>query len=178
MLAIYKENDTKYVTKTTNYLLSMIGINFSKFAKMGLIDAYLGDAEREYAFPVMHLLCAPLYDEEFADFCEEVKLHPNFVDDYDVDDTLVMFVFKIPKVYWSDLKLFKEGRFSKINRDFVKKNFKDFKDVRRKVLDKDVYYRKKVEEYLGVYLDEDAELEGIPLPEKEIFRYQGNGWGN
>lgn len=178
MLLIYKENDTEFVTKTSYYLLPMIGINFKLFCDYGFIDAYLGDGLRSYPSKAMYLLFAPEYTEEFAEFCERVREHENFIDDYDVDDEHVMIVFKIPKKYHEDVELFKQGKFSKISKEYVKTSFKDFKDPRRKVFDRDKYLKLKVEEFLGVNLEDDAELEGIPLPEKEIFRYEDNGWGN
>lgn len=154
----------------------MTDVNVKTFIEYGLKDAYLGDAERQYTLPTIHMLFEPIYDEHFSEFCEQVQGLENYVDDYDISDTQVMFVFKIPSKYYDDIEFFKAGKFSRINQEYVKKVFPSFKDPRRKVFVKDPYLRKKIEDSLGVVLPEDAELEGIPLPENEVYRYNGNGW--
>lgn len=176
MLLLYKGTDEKFNTKTSNYLSPMVSINVKLFIEFGWVDTYLGDALRNYGVPTMHFLFRPEYNEEFSEFCEKIKTHVNFVDDYDVSEEEVMFVFKIPEMYYEDIERFKRGEFSKISPEYVKKVFKDFKDPRRKVFVKDPYLKAKVEDFIGVKLDDDAELEGIPLPEKEVFNYNGGGW--
>lgn len=174
MLAIHKEGETKWLTKTCNYLINTLNINVGLFIDFGLKDAYLGDWEKPVNFPAIYLLFEPEFTDNFAEFCEKIKSHPNYAFEYDLKGQ-VMFVFKIPEEYWNDIELFKQGKYSEIDKKYVKKNFTDFKDVRYKVFSKDVYYRRKIEQYLKQDLPEDAELEGIPLPENEIYRYRGNG---
>lgn len=175
MLAIFKGGDTKWLTKTCNYLINTININVGTFIDFGLKDAYLGDGEKPVNFPAIYLLFEPEFTDNFADFCEKIKKHPNYEFEYDLEGE-VMFVFKIPEEFWNDVELFKQGKYSEISKSYVRKNFTKFDDPRYKVFNKDVYYRKKVEDYIGEPLSDTDELEGIPLPENEIYRYKGKGW--
>lgn len=176
MLTLYKTKGEKFYTKTSNYLVTMLGINVRDFMDMGWEDSYLGDCKRIYEMPVIHLLFKPEYDEEFADFCHDVKLHQNYIDDYDISDNEVVFVFKIPEHYLPQMEYFKEGKFSKFDEAYVKKAYPTHKDPRRKVCLKDPYLREKIEVLLGCTLPEDAELESLPLPEGELLNYDGKGW--
>ena len=178
MLLLYKKEGETFVTKTSNYLIPMIRVNLKVFMRLGLVEAYLGNALREYEFPTMHLLFKPIYDEEFAQFCADVRHHPNFVDDYDISEEEVMFVFAIPDEFLEDVEKFKQGKFSEISSAYIKKYYNNFRDPRYKVFNKDAYLRKEIEDRLGRALPEDAELESLPLPEVEIYNNKEGlkGW--
>lgn len=165
--------------KTTSYLAAMLEYPLNGFFKdCGFINCYLGD----HSFPEVHQNCiyVRLKPKEITEtvirHLKEARTHKDYVRDYDLPYGEIMYVFKLDEKFENDIRMFKQGKYSKINREFVEKNFaKDSK--RYKVLTKNSEYKNSLAELYRVNDNYIEELDSIPNPEKEIFRFNETvGW--
>lgn len=160
-------------TKTTSYIAPMVKEDLTVFLDHGFINCYLGDNGYGINYPNhLYLRVSPKeFSDDFRATTEKIRNSPAYVADYDLPDREVMFVFKIDEDYLNNLKEFKKGKYSKIDKAYVEKAFK--KDSKRyKILNQDPDYRATLEESLSVVLPENAELEEIPEAANEIFRFK------
>jgi len=166
----------KTYNKTTSYLAPMIKQDLSVFLDFNFINCYLGDQGHDVEYKNhLYLRVAPdSFSDKFKAISDLVRRSPEYVTDYDLPNKEVMFVFKISENYFEDLRLFKEGKYSKIDKKYVERSFKK-NSKRYKVFNQDPEYRAMLEESWEVRLPANAELESIPNPEHEIFRYT-RGW--
>lgn len=165
-------------TKTTSYLASMVNYAFSNFRPFNFINCYLGDhgAEKDYNNHICVRVSPDDFTDEFREIQNAVRKSDEYVADYDLPNMEVMFVFKLPEKYRADVELFKLGKYSKMNRDYVNEKFEKG-SKKFKVFTKDPGYRAALEDECGLRLPEDAELASIPNPEEEVFRFNNKrGW--
>jgi len=165
--------------KTTIYLAAMLDYGLDKFVSdMGFLNCYLGD----HAYPVQYtdhifIRAKPAsFNKEVLDILEETKKHKSFVRMYDLLEDEIMVVFKLNSSYSKDILMFKLGKYSKISKEYVNTYFNK-NSKRYKVFSKDEEYKAAIRELYAVRESSIEELESIPLPEEEIFRYDGiRGW--
>lgn len=125
-------------TKTATFLFPLLGIPKEIF-KCNVLDnwgrlkfdnrflnAYLKNScidkynDKDYVFIVMR----NFQDVDFDGFCKTLQAFPNYVDEYDVHDCLVM-VFSVPEVNQEDFTKVKNGQYSKVSircRDLILAN--------------------------------------------------------
>lgn len=157
--------------RTSQFLVFVLGIRLSEFINHGFINSYLGDDGHDPHFQnCIYLRCKPVFSEAFTDFCEKMDKVSNFVADYDLPSGEVMFVFRVPDRYHQDLIHFKNGKYSNISKDYVIRLFRPG-DFRYQICQRSPEQRRKLESELNVALGPDSELDSIPKPEEEIFRY-------
>lgn len=176
------EVEIKY-NRTTRFLLPSLRLNEEALIKMGLINVYLGDNEYDCRWDLegcLYLLFKPnKLDEEFEEYCELMRQLPCYKDEYDVDDG-VIFICEIPKEYKHIVKPFKEGKYSQIDKTYVKQCVPQFINgklsKRWKIFYKDKSIMEELAKELGYKTLEDAErwiveVEDKPYAQDEIFRY-------
>lgn len=130
-------SDVKF-TKTATFLFPLLGIP-KKLFKCNILDrfgrlkydnrflnAYLKNThiekydDKDYVFVVMR----NYQDVDFDGFCKTLQAFPNYVDEYDVEDCLIM-IFSVPEENQADFDLLKQGQYSKISvrcRDLILAN--------------------------------------------------------
>lgn len=165
-------------TKTTSYIAPMISENLSPFKEFNFLNCYLGDHGYDVKYEdALYLRVAPEeFNTGFKKLTEQVRKSKEYITDYDLPNREVMFVFQIGTQYKQDLEHFKNGKYSKIDRNYVEKNFLQ-NSKRYKVLTRDPEYRVMLEELLSIHLPANAELASIPEASTEIFRFNNlRGW--
>jgi hypothetical protein len=106
--------------------------------------------------------------------------HHRFVESYSPVDGDTLYAFKLSEDEQQKLvKPFVEGRYSKIDRDYVEKFFPNVPHHRlygnRLVLDKSPRLKEAIEDELGVTLPDNAEVWSKPKLEYELYGYpKGN----
>ncbi len=107
--------ESKEYTKTTSFLLPMINVNKVNLIRYGLENCYLGDHEHPEGIiweKHLYIVFQPeLYDKEFIDYCDSLRYHENYEEDYDTNDNKVVYVFKLPEKYHNSFEYFKEGKY-------------------------------------------------------------------
>jgi len=176
----YYKQETK---KNSSYwfILPYFGLDNNKLFSYNLINTYLHDHTAQYQYPnCLHLLFQqPKFNLGFNKYIEQLRQHPNYIDSYDVIGSgTFMVVFDTSEIL-DILKLFKQGKYSEFPEDFKEKYFikysADGKLTHRwKVFQKHEDMKKIIEEKIGQYLPEGAEVWDIPIPEKEIYYYNQN----
>lgn len=164
--------------RTSQFLVFMLGVRLSEFIEYGFLNSYLGDDEHDPHYNnCIYIRCKPVFSESFTDFCEKLNKIDNFVIDYDLPNGEVMFVFKVPQKYHKDLIHFKNGKYSLLDKQYVKNRFRPG-DFRYQICERTPERRKELETELKVLLEDQSELDSIPKPEHEIFRYNQmkNNW--
>lgn len=140
--------------------------------KHGLINTYLGDAD--YAKGWGDYLFIEMDNSSTKLDC--LTKNPLYVDSYPRGQTTTMYVFNI-QGHKNIIEPFKEGKYSKIDRAYVVRNFPHIeganKSINREILDKSPRIRQYQEERIGVTLPPNAEVWDRPIPEKEVYAYVG-----
>jgi hypothetical protein len=121
-------SDVKF-TKTATFLFPLLGIPKALF-KCNILDswgrlkfderflnAYLKNdciekyKDKDYVFVVLR----NYQDVEFDKFCKTLQAFPNYVDEYDVQDCLIV-VFSVPEENQEDFNLIKQGLYSQVSK--------------------------------------------------------------
>lgn len=175
------EAEIKY-NKSTRFLLPSLRLNEEILLKMGFKNVYLSDHQYDVRWDFencLYLLFRPkVMNEEFEAYCSSMRLLPSYKDEYDVDGG-VMFVLQVPPRFQHILKPFKRGKYSEIDKNYVKECIPQFINgavsKRWKVFYKDKSLVEELAEELGYKSMEIAlkwidEVEDKPYFEDEIFR--------
>jgi hypothetical protein len=130
-------SDVKF-TKTATFLFPLLGIPKSLFKcdirhpwgtqkfDNRFLNAYLKNdciekyKDKDYVFLVLR----NYQDVDFNKFCNTLQAFPNYVDEYDVRDCLIV-IFSVPEENQEDFDLIKKGKYSKISvksRDLILNN--------------------------------------------------------
>jgi hypothetical protein len=130
-------SDVKF-TKTATFLFPLLGIPKSLFKcdirhpwgtqkfDNRFLNAYLKNdciekyKDKDYVFLVLR----NYQDVDFNKFCNTLQAFPNYVDEYDVRDCLIV-IFSVPEENQEDFDLIKRGKYSKISvksRDLILNN--------------------------------------------------------
>lgn len=178
---IKDKTEVKY-NRTSRFLLPSLRLNEEALIKMGLVNVYLCDHEYDIRWDLegcLYLLFKPVkLDREFEEYCELMRQLPCYKDEYDVDKG-VIFVCEIPKQYQNILPTFKQGKYSEIDKKYVKECIPQLIGGKLSKRWKIFYRDKSILEELGKELgltEKEAdeyilEVEDRPYAQDEIFRY-------
>ena len=174
--------EVKY-NRTTRFLLPSLRLNDDALIKMGLVNCYLTDNEYDVRWDLegcLYLLFKPQkLDTEFEEYCDLMRELPCYKDEYDIENGVV-FVCQIPTIYQNIVKPFKQGKYSAIDKNYVKHCVPQFINgklsKRWKIFYKDKSIIEELAKELGYKTEEEAnkwivEVEDKPYAEDEIFRY-------
>lgn len=168
-------------TYATKYLLPLTGQTYTPLYYNGFQNAYLKDADRnpdgalgENLFLLFKKKDYVLDPEDFI----------NYIDEYDIGKKYKMVVISIePHDFVHIVEPLLAGQYSKIDRNYVERNFPRIvarlvdgfpsfvKNEKYQVLFQDEELRDEIETMLDVTLPENAELDSIPDSEFETFKY-------
>jgi len=90
---------------------------------------------------------------------DKMEAHDQFVDCYEPYDEHIMVVFELPKKdYVTVIKPFLEGKYSKIDKKYVRLNFRDKNSTNYQILSKDPELKEYWEDTLNTTLPSGAEV--------------------
>lgn len=174
--------------KTTLFMLpalnlSMDKTNYELLRYFGFVNCFIDHKQglvkaQDALYMVFNPSRAALQD--FSKFFDIYKTYPNFVDDYIVDQNLIVVIFRVKEKWRESYSAFKASRYSKMSKEYAEL-FKRPDLATGKVRTAREYfiihrheeYRLHLEDKLGIdfHIDKNAELLD-PLDEKEIFDYE------
>lgn len=188
----YEEPNLSKLNKTSRFVFPGLGLDFEFLWKNSFVNAYLCDHEYEVHYDNhLYLLFNPLkFTTKFEQFCEVLRDHESFVDEYDIleqPEGKVMMVFRYPEEYHSNvLEPFKQGAYSKFSLGYMEKHIEKYDGTGKLSLRWQIYHkhgdaRKTIEDLVGEKLSKDQEVWSRPLPKDEIYRYNPEitiDWGH
>lgn len=116
-------------TDTTTFLLPSLGISLETLFKLGFINCYLRDKNREKINEKdvpLYLLFKPdekqvhALTETIERFEEQEDLQNFYLDDYDYEGGYIVIVLKFPQRFIKDYNRFLEGKYSHFSQGFCK----------------------------------------------------------
>ena len=111
---------------------------------------------------------------EFLRFEQKLRQLSSFKRMEDPSPYFTLFVFNIPTEYLEDYQNFCLGKYSKLSATLKDKIFQfhqaDANSVLGQILYKSTKRRLRMQESLGMQIDEDAELLSVPNLEQEVYR--------
>lgn len=173
MTEVIKENNSNL------FLLPAIRLNIPLLKDNGLENVYLGDHKYEIIHEnCLYLLFSPKeFNENFEAFCESLRKVGSFVDEYDVEGNKVMFVFKFPDKLKDTLQSFKNGEYSKFDKEYIKEGFPPINPVTKlpskihQILIKHPKMKEELMEKYNVDAEVLTEFWSKPNPADEIYNY-------
>lgn len=165
--------------KTTTYLSPMLEYPIAELiSNFGFLNCYLGD----HSYPdnpknsIFVRFRPPRIDDALRELIKEAESNPRHLRTYDLPHGEIMFIFELDQKFEKDIEMFKRGKFSKMSREYAESNFSK-ESKRYKVLVKDPEYKQSIVDKYRVNENAVEELDSIPEPEKEIFRFNDLlGW--
>ncbi|TXG82644.1 MAG: hypothetical protein E6R13_04660 [Spirochaetes bacterium] len=171
------------MTKSTSFIKQILEIPHGQAKNNGYIDAYIGyypESRDEWGD---NIYLAFKLDQISSDYRRFLMDHKDFMTVYLNEQDLV-FKFSIS----DDFKVqvmdpFKNGQYSKIDRNYVKTYFSQYVTDRSQriktsmnwqILTKDDELKKYWEKRIGVTFTEDMEVWSRPEKEEEIYGYQSS----
>ena len=120
-------NHIKKWTKTTSFLVPACGLDVSLLIEEGFVNAFLNDEKHSKTLDNVediYLLFKPdNLKEDFEYFCEVLRNHSNFLEEYDPIEGHVMFRFKLDS-QWAHIKQeLATSKYSAIDKEYVKEFF-------------------------------------------------------
>lgn len=177
-----KSNTEIKYNKTTRFLLPSLGLSDKALLDMGLVNSYLVDHGYDVRWDLdgcLYLLFKPeKMDDLFEEYCKAMRKLSHFKDEYDVEEGIIM-VLEIPEKYKSIIKPFKQGQYSKIDKNYVKECIPQYVNgklsKRWKIFYKDKSLISDIAKEFGMN-EHDSELfiqevEELPYVEEEIYRF-------
>jgi hypothetical protein len=181
-------------SKTSSFLLPACGFDAAVLQEYGLKNAYLNDykyirEEDDEDIDVFIVFSPNKAEEDFEGFCKVMRIHENFLDEYDVEVSGTHYVVFRVKLHdkWAHVKEeLITSKYSEIDRNYVQKYFKPkvfsgrdvygqpiYKDSTNwLILTKSPILKEQLEEALDVVIDEDLEVWEKLHSSEEIFRYE------
>jgi hypothetical protein len=161
------------LNKSYTYVLPMLSTEIA-LVKQGLVNTFIGDTDYPKYDNHIFLLYKFSGSKEFLEYEDFLTNTHLFVDKYDPDDSHVMFVFDVPAFYQTDYEMFKEGKYSEMNRDykviiFAFHDIMDYEHRVAKVLFKHPDLREEWEERTGTDIPESMEVSSVPDLEREVY---------
>lgn len=172
--------------QTTRYMLPAIEfnpnrVNFDTLKRMGFINCYVDfkncPIKRDSSY--IYVVFKPNEEAllEFNSFYEYYSTCSNFVEDFCIDDRVIVLVFKIEKWVHSYTN-FKHSKFSLMDKKYAEL-FKTYNE-KKEIVFSEPYYaihkhkvlKKELEERIGQEIPEEYELVSRLEKEKEVFEYE------
>jgi hypothetical protein len=158
-------------TITSIFIVPTLKINRDRLRGNGFINGYVSDCQREDQYEnCIYVVFKPDDIGRFRDFLQdEYDRTVSVIEDYDYDDGVVVVVYQLDKEFQKDIKLIKQGKYSKTSKHF-QEIFPRIMKIRREGLHRDeisLQYRifnktqdlrEYWEEKLGVVLDDNMEV--------------------
>ncbi len=112
--------DVEKKTNSTRFLLRGVGLKRKVLEDYGFINAYIDDKHHEPHYTeALYLLFQPKDINELNIFLEIEKERTNlYVEDYDYSGGYVVVVYKFPKEYEKEYRLFLQGKYSKFSKKY------------------------------------------------------------
>lgn len=165
------------IQKSASFILPTLGLSLSELRSNGFKTTYLGDARLSNW---RELLGTKLYVELDSSctpsFLKKMTQHENY-SNLRMDGDNYLIEFDVPAKWRSGVvDKFLEGKYSEIDRDYVKENFPKYtstntESVNYQILTKSPELKEYWEIILDVDLDEDAEVWSIPELSDEIKNF-------
>lgn len=165
------------VQKSSSFLLPILDLNFHELTSNGFINTFVADAKwmDDLGSNILVLFNSESITSEFI---SKLRAHKLYKKDYQVDDGL-MFVFDLSEWREKVVLPFLDGKYSQIDRDYVKKYFPEkiyqggvlAQSVNYKILTKHEDLRYYWEAIIDTSLPEDAEVWSKPELTDEVFNY-------
>lgn len=171
------------VQKSSSFILPILGISISKLYNNGLLNSYLGSVEYTGSSDWGELIFLEFNTSKLSStFLSELRNSEHYNDEYDPTSNTVHIVFRIPEKYLETVvQPFLEGKYSKIDRNYVKQYFPPMvltdsggylPSMNYKILTKDQGVANYWREFRGLDIPEDAEVWSRPEKEDEIYGYK------
>lgn len=163
--------------KSASFILPTLGLDYSVLKRNGFQTTYLGDARlSDWRSTLGEKLYVELDSTCSSTYLKELTKHPQY-SNLRMDGDNYLIEFDIPKK-WKETVVdkFIEGKYSEIDRDYVKTYFPKYtstasESMNYKILTKSEELKEYWETILDVELDQDAEVWSIPELEDEIKNY-------
>lgn len=175
-------------TKTSSFLVPACDLDIAILLEYGFINAFLGDENHnklDDSQEDIYLLFEynPI-NNYFEELCSVLRNHENFLEEYDPEEGYVMIRFKLNDKWKHIKQQLISGKYSLIDREYVKQFFNPkiivgespygeylYKDsVNYQILMKSPVLKERWEEKLGVVFKDDYEVCSKPDMEEEIYR--------
>lgn len=104
------------------FFVNMLGISREDLKGNGLINAYIGDVEKEEHYKdALFLLFKPKDITKFRNFLDEqYDINKSIIEDYDYPDGYTVVVYKMHPKWKEDVLMVKTGKYSKTSPAFQK----------------------------------------------------------
>ena len=158
-------------TVTTIFLVPTLKINKDSLQSNGFINGYVHDLSRDVQYEhCIYLLFKPENIEKFREFLDkEYERTKDVIDDYDLEDGVVVVVYKLNDKYQSDIELVMQGKYSQTSNEFqsifpkiikIVKNglHKDEISLQYRIFKKSMDLRAYWEDRIGETFTEDMEV--------------------
>jgi hypothetical protein len=158
-------------TVTSIFMSPLLKIKRETLKKLGFINAYVKDGERDVQYDnSIYMVFKPLDLEEFREFLdEEYERTKNIIEDYDYVGGFVVVVYKLDSTLRDDINLIRAGRYSKTSPRFQQEFPKNVKihttngikeevSLQFRVFNKTPDMIKYWEDKLGVQFDKEQEV--------------------
>jgi len=158
-------------TKSSLFVMPMLGGERKLyFYDNLLINCFIGTSDHEGCIALLYRWSG---DPLFLKFENAVKQFRNYIDRYDVSETFVMFLFDVPTKHVDNYNLFLNGKYSELDGSYKEQILKfhglEINSQIAQILYKNKKRKQRLENNLGVILDDDAELYSIMNKKDEIF---------
>ncbi len=185
--------DKREKNKTTLFMLPALNLSMEKTSfellrYFGFVNCFI-DHKQGFIKPpdAVYVVFNPSTEalKDFSKFFELYKTYPTFVDDYIVDQNLIVVVFKVKEKWRATYREFKQSRYSAMSKEYAEL-FKRPDAATGKthiateyfIIHRHKDYRVYLEEKLGldtIHIEESAELMDPLNMAKEIFDYEPAG---
>lgn len=175
-------------TKTSSFLVPACDLDVAILLDYGFINAFLHDEsydKKNDNYEDIYLLFEyNSINDNFEDLCSVLRSHENFLEEYDPQEGYVMIRFKLNDK-WKHIKdQLISGKYSLIDREYVKEFFNPkvivgesmygeylYKDsVNYQILTKSPVLRERWEDKLGVKFKDEYEVCSKPDMKEEVYR--------
>ena len=173
-----KKNVLYYNLKTANKTKSSVFITPMLGGKKKLwfynqyhINTFIG-IKNELEDKIILLYKNP-NDPLFIKFKNVISQFRNHIETRNLDPEHILFIFEVPKIHKKTFKLFKEGKYSEFNKTYKLKALEyhgmNVDNMIGQILFKTLGRKRQLENKIGMYLPDDAELYSIPEKHEEHF---------
>jgi hypothetical protein len=158
-------------TITSIFIVPTLKINRDRLKGNGFINGYVTDCQRDDQYEnCVYVAFKPDDIGKFRDFLQdEYERTISVIEDYDYENGIVVVVYQLDEEFQKDIKLVKQGKYSKTSKTFqelfpriikIKKQglYKDEISLQYRIFNKTQDLREYWEEKLGVELDETMEV--------------------
>jgi len=162
-----------------NLIKKLVGITLFDYLLInGFRNAYLND----YNYPMDGCIYCVFKPQEFTDkfrqLTEILEQHSLYKSTYDIEGGVV-FIFNISDVFKKDIELIKDGKYSKTSPEYKRLFPQTVRDKKGNkvlfsnwmILHKHPQFKKRMEEYVGQSIEDDAELWDPFNPKYEVLNY-------